>query len=195
MAIILEKGKSINLSLTHVRVELGWSPNTNSEGYDYDLDASAFLLGKTRKLQDTNFFVFYNNPSSPDKSVISSGDDLTGEDGETLDIYLDKTHSTVMEILFVVSIYKGEERCQNFGQIKGAFMSLSNADSGEEIARFNLTDDYSNETAVEFGRLIRNNEKWSFEAIGIGTVGGMQAITNKYQLSQSQINNTCKVAT
>ena len=185
MAISLEKGQRIEIGLSKVSVGLGWDPNEGS-GYDFDLDASAFMLGSNKKLPKDEFFVFYNNQKSPDGSVESTGDDLTGGnsdggDDETLNVDLTKVDSQVQEIIFTATIYKAEERRQNFGQVRNSYIRIYNSITNEEIARYDLDEDFSIETAVEFGRLYRRNGEWKFEAMGIGNEGGLQALVNKYQ--------------
>ena len=182
--INLEKGQRIEISLKKVGVGLGWDPNTGT-GYDFDLDASAFMLGSNKKLPQDEFFVFYNNPKSPDGAVESSGDDLTGGnsdggDDETLFVDLSKVDSRIQEILFTVTIHKAEERHQNFGQVHNSYIRIYNAANDEEIAKYDLDEDFSVETAVEFGRLYRRGSEWKFEAMGIGYKGGLQYFVNKY---------------
>lgn len=185
MAISLEKGQRIEIGLSKVSVGLGWDPNEGS-GFDFDLDASAFMLGSDKKLPKDEFFVFYNNQKSPDGAVESTGDDLTGGnsdggDDETLNVDLTKVDSQVQEIVFTATIYKAEERRQNFGQVRNSYIRIYNSITNEEIARYDLDEDFSIETAVEFGRLYRRNGEWKFEAMGIGNKGGLQALVNKYQ--------------
>ena len=185
MAISLEKGQRIEIGLSKVSVGLGWDPNEGS-GFDFDLDASAFLLGGNKKLPKDEFFVFYNNQKSPDGAVESTGDDLTGGnsdggDDETLNVDLAKVDPQVQEIIFTATIYKAEERKQNFGQVRNSYIRIYNSITNEEIARYDLDEDFSIETAVEFGRLYRRNGEWKFEAMGIGNKGGLQALVNKYQ--------------
>lgn len=185
MAISLEKGQRIEIGLSKVSVGLGWDPNEGS-GFDFDLDASAFMLGSNKKLPKDEFFVFYNNQKSPDGAVESTGDDLTGGnsdggDDETLNVDLAKVDSQVQEIIFTATIYKAEERKQNFGQVRNSYIRIYNSITNEEIARYDLDEDFSIETAVEFGRLYRRNGEWKFEAMGIGNKGGLQALVNKYQ--------------
>ena len=185
MAISLEKGQRIEIGLSKVSVGLGWDPNEGS-GFDFDLDASAFMLGANKKLPKDEYFVFYNNQKSPDGSVESTGDDLTGGnsdggDDETLNVDLTKVDPQVQEIIFTATIYKAEERMQNFGQVRNSYIRIYNSITNEEIARYDLDEDFSIETAVEFGRLYRRNGEWKFEAMGIGNKGGLQALVNKYQ--------------
>lgn len=184
MAINLQKGQRIEIGLQKVGVGLGWDPN-ESTGYDFDLDASAFMLGENKKLPADEFFVFYNNQKSPDGAVESSGDDLTGGnsdggDDETLTVELSKVDSRVTEILFTVTIHDAENRRQNFGQVRNSYIRIYNAVTNEEIAKYDLDEDFSIETAVEFGRLYRRNGEWKFEAIGNGYKGGLEYFVNKY---------------
>ncbi len=185
MAIVLEKGQRIGIGLSKVSVGLGWDPNEGS-GFDFDLDASAFMLESNKKIPNDNYFIFYNNPKSPDGAVESTGDDTTGGnsdggDDETLNVDLQKVDSSIQEILFVATIYKADERKQNFGQVRNSYIRIYNSITNEEIARYDLDEDFSVETAVEFGRLYRRGEEWKFEAMGIGNRGGLQALVNKYQ--------------
>lgn len=185
MAISLEKGQRIEIGLSKVSVGLGWDPNEGS-GFNFDLDASAFMLGSDKKLPKDEFFVFYNNQKSPDGAIESTGDDLTGGnsdggDDETLNVDLAKVDPQVQEIIFTATIYKAEERRQNFGQVRNSYIRIYNSITNEEIARYDLDEDFSIETAVEFGRLYRRNDEWKFEAMGIGNKGGLQALVNKYQ--------------
>ncbi len=185
MAISLEKGQRIEIGLSKVSVGLGWDPNEGT-GFDFDLDASAFMLGSNKHIPSDNFFVFYNNQKSPDGAVESTGDDLTGGnsdggDDETLNVDLAKVNPQVQEIIFTATIYKAEERKQNFGQVRNSYIRIYNSITNEEIARYDLDEDFSIETAVEFGRLYRRGSEWKFEAMGIGNKGGLQALVNKYQ--------------
>lgn len=184
--INLEKGQRISMDkgLTLVGVGLGWDPNQGT-GYDFDLDASAFMLGANGKIPADEYFVFYNNQKSPDGAVESTGDDLTGGnsdggDDETLNVDLTKVDPQVQEILFTATIYKADERRQNFGQVRNSYIRIYNAVTNEEIARYDLDEDFSIETAVEFGRLYRHNGGWKFEAIGNGNKAGLQGLVDKY---------------
>ena len=183
MAIELEKGQRIGIKLEKVGVGLGWDPNEGS-GDDFDLDASAFMLGENHKLPRDEFFVFYNNLKSPDGAVESMGDGRTGGssdgDDETLNVDLSKVDPRVTEIIFTATIYKAAERRQNFGQVHNSYIRLYNAITNEEIARYDLDEDFSIETAIEFGRIYRRGSEWRFEALGLGHKGGMQALVDKY---------------
>lgn len=179
--INLEKGQRISMDkgLSLVGVELGWNPNEGT-GFDFDLDASAFMLGENGQIPEQEFFVFYGNQKAPDSSVESTGDDLIGGEGETLNVDLTKVSSQIKEIIFTATIYKTEERRQNFGQVRNSYIRIYDAKTNTEIARYDLDEDFSVETAVEFGRLYRHNGEWKFEAIGNGNKGGLQALVNKY---------------
>jgi len=183
MAINLTKGQRIEIGLSKVGVGLGWDPNEGT-GFDFDLDASAFMLGENKKLPKEEFFVFYNNQKSPDGAVESSGDDLTGGnsdgDDETLTVDLKKVDPKIQEILFTVTIHDFEARRQNFGQVRNSFIRIYNSQTNEEIAKYELDEDFSVETAVEFGRLYKRNGEWKFEAMGIGYKGGLQYFVDKY---------------
>lgn len=135
MAITLEKGQRIGIGLSKVSVGLGWDPNEGS-GFDFDLDASAFMLGNNKKIPNDNYFIFYNNPKSPDGAVESTGDDTTGGnsdggDDETLNVDLQKVDSSIQEILFVATIYKADERKQNFGQVRNSYIRIYNSITNE----------------------------------------------------------------
>ncbi len=183
MAINLTKGQRIEIGLSKVGVGLGWDPNEGT-GFDFDLDASAFMLGENKKIPKDEFFVFYNNPKSPDGAVESSGDDLTGGssdgDDETLTVDLAKVDSKIQEIIFTVTIHDFEARKQNFGQVRNSFIRIYNAQSNQEIAKYELDEDFSIEAAVEFGRLYKKGGEWKFEAMGVGYKGGLEYFLNKY---------------
>jgi tellurium resistance protein TerD len=183
MTINLQKGQRVTVSLEQVGVGLGWEANASS-GPEYDLDASAFLLGQNQKLPTDAFFVFYGNQSSPDKAVASSGDDRVGGghgDNETLTVDLSKVDVRVQEIVICVSIYDAVPRRQNFGQVRNSYVRLYDLASKAEIAKYELEEDFSVETAVELGRLYRRDGGWRFEAMGRGYRGGLQELVSKYQ--------------
>ena len=144
-------------------VGLGWDPEDN--GQPFDLDASAFMLGADGQLVDEPFFVFYNNPASPEGAVMSSGDDRTGDSSDGGD---DET--------FAVTIHEAEERGQNFGQVRNSFIRVYDLDTLEEIARFNLGEDFTSETGVQAGRLYRDGSTWHFEALGLGVKGVLEEL-------------------
>lgn len=183
MAINLTKGQRVDVGLQKAGIGLGWNPNTQASANPYDLDASAFMLGENGKLVSSDFFVFYNQPTSPDGAVASSGDNRDGEgdgDDETLIASLDKVDQRVAEIVVVVTIHEAAERRQNFGQVRNAFIRIYDVSSGEEMCKYELDEDFSTESAVEFGRLYRRGTAWKFEAIGRGHNGGLEGLLNQY---------------
>jgi tellurium resistance protein TerD len=194
MAINLIKGQRIEIGLSKVGVGLGWDPNEGT-GFDFDLDASAFMLGGNRKIPKDEYLIFYNNlcgrghqGDECEKNgctegifgVKSSGDDTAGDDGETLMVDLTKVPSEIQEIVFTVTIHEHDIRKQNFGQVRNSFIRIYNAQNNQEIAKYELDEDFSVETAVEFGRLYKHNSEWKFEAMGIGYKGGLQYFVDKY---------------
>jgi len=181
--INLEKGQRVNVDLPKFTIGLGWDTNTSSTGSAFDLDASVFILGENKKLISDEHLVFYNNLQSPDGSVIHTGDNLDGEgdgDDESIKIDLTSITSQATEIVIVVTIHKADERKQNFGQVHNSFIRVFNTDTQEEILKYELEEDFSVETAVEFGRIYKKNGQWKFEAIGVGQKGGLQEYLNKY---------------
>lgn len=181
--INLEKGQRINVDFQNFSVGLGWDTNQSDTGQDFDLDASAFILGENKKILSDEYFVFYNNLKSPDEAVEHTGDNLTGEgegDDESIRIDLSKINSRATEICFVVTIHKADERRQNFGQVRNSFIRIYKTNTGEETAKYELEEDFSVETAVEFGRLYKRNGTWKFEAVGIGYKQGLESFLNKY---------------
>lgn len=184
MAINLTKGQRINIGLQKVGVGLGWDPNEAS-GQDYDLDASAFMLGSNGKLPTDSHFIFFNNKLSPDGAVEGADDDMTGGssegDDETITVDLGRVAQEIQEIVFTVSIYEYDVRKQNFGQVRNSFIRIYDLLTDDEIAKYELDEDFSTESAIEFGRLYRRDGAWKFEAIGRGYQGGLATLVNKYQ--------------
>lgn len=182
MAINLEKGQRQSIDAPKFTVGLGWDSNSSSTGEGFDLDASVFLVGANGKLPNDNHFVYYNNLKSPDQAVIHTGDNLTGDgdgDDEKIQIDLSKIASEVNEISFVVTIHHADTRRQNFGQIRNSFIRILDQ-SNVELVKYELDEDFSIETAVEFGRIYKRNDEWKFEAVGVGMKGGLQDYLNKY---------------
>lgn len=183
MAINLAKGQRVDVGLSKIGIGLGWDPNTKG-GQDFDLDASAFMLGGNKKVPADEYLVFYNNPSSPDGSLKHSGDDRTGGnsdgDDEVIQVNLAKVNPAVSEIIFVVTIHEADVRKQNFGQVRNSFIRIFDEANGEEIAKYELDEDFSIETSVEFGRLYKRDNKWRFEAMGVGHRGGLQQFVDRY---------------
>jgi len=229
MAIILEKGKSHDLSISKLRIGLGWEPNEDKSDYPYDLDVSAFMLGSNNKIPSDDFLVFYNSekrvspknlmvfehpnaskypsfiddngeevsshenwrrstrPVDPDFSVYGSIDDMEGEvsdggDDETMNIDLKKVASHINQIIIAVSIYEFSKRRQNFGQVDDSYISIYNevSNSSETIYKYELNEDFSSCSAIEFVKIYRIGTQWKVEAIGIGHNGGLQDLINSY---------------
>ena len=183
MAINLQKGQRVAIGLQHLTVGLGWDPAETGE--DFDLDATACMLGENKKIPREEFFVYYNNQKSADGACESTGDDRTGgnsEEGDDEQIIIDltKVDPRIKSIVFSASIYEADKRKQNFGQVQNSYIRICNSVSGEELCKYELCEDFSIETAIEFGRLYLHNGEWKFEATGIGHKGGLQCIVEKY---------------
>lgn len=182
MAINLEKGQRQSIAAPKFTVGLGWDANASNTGEAFDLDVSIFILGNNAKLVNENYFVFYNNLKSPDGAVEHTGDNLTGDgDGDDEKIVVDfsKIAADVAEICFVVTIHHADTKRQNFGQIRNSFIRIVDTNN-TELVKYELDEDFSIETAVEFGRLYKRNDEWKFEAVGAGMKGGLQDFLNKY---------------
>lgn len=182
MAINLEKGQRQNIAAPKFTVGLGWDTNSSNTGEAFDLDVSIFILGNNAKLVNDNYFVFYNNLKSPDGSVEHTGDNLTGAgdgDDEKIVVDLSRISPEVSEICFVVTIHQADTRRQNFGQIRNSFIRIVDTNN-TELVKYELDEDFSIETAVEFGRIYKRNDEWKFEAVGAGMKGGLQDFLNKY---------------
>ena len=183
MGVSLSKGGNVSLTkeapgLTAVTVGLGWDVRTTT-GADFDLDASALMLDTSGKVLSDQHFVFYNNLQSPDGSVQHTGDNLTGEgegDDEQIKVNLAAVPAEVDKIVFPVSIHEAEARQQSFGQVRNAFIRVVNQANDSEIARYDLTEDASTETAMIFGELYRRNGEWKFRAVGQGYASGLRGI-------------------
>ncbi|GAA2159959.1 TerD family protein [Actinomadura napierensis] len=183
MGVSLAKGGNVSLTkaapnLTAVTVGLGWDVRATT-GADFDLDASALLLAATGKVMSDQHFVFFNNLKSPDGSVEHTGDNLTGEgegDDESINVDLTGVPQECDRIVFPVSIYDADNRQQNFGQVRNAFIRIVNRADGSELARFDLTEDASTETAMVFGELYRHGAEWKFRAVGQGYASGLAGI-------------------
>ncbi|CAA9201642.1 TerD family protein [Flavobacterium collinsii] len=183
MAINLQKGQRENINAPKFTIGLGWDTNSSSTGSGFDLDASVFILGDNRKIISDSHFVFYNNLTSPDDAVIHTGDNLTGDgdgDDEQVKIDLTKINSAVKEICVVVTIHDAENRKQNFGQVRNSFIRIVDDSNNSEMVKYELEEDFSIETAVEFGRIYNKDGQWKFEAIGVGMKGGLEDYLNKY---------------
>jgi stress response protein SCP2 len=192
MGIQLKKGERLNLAqispnLTKVAIALGWEIPTElnlsgSNPQSYELDASVFALGSEGKIPDEKYFVFYNNSHSPDGAIAHCGNNPTRQTNGNEEIYVDlaKITPAVEEMIFVVTIHQGQARNQNFSQISNPFIRLCDRETGTELARYDLTEAFSEETAVEFGRLYKKDAGWRFQAVGQGYKAGLQSFVDKY---------------
>ena len=184
MAINLQKGQRESINAPKFTIGLGWDTNSSSTGSAFDLDASVFILGENGKLISDQHFIFYNNLKSPNETVIHTGDNLTGDgdgDDEQILVDLSKIESTANEICIVITIHEAEQRNQNFGQVRNSFIRIADSNTNEDLLKYELEEDFSIETAVEFGRIYKRNGTWKFEAVGAGMKGGLQDYLNKYQ--------------
>ena len=187
MAISLTKGQNVSLSKTdpnlkNVLVGLGWDTRS-TDGQDFDLDTSVFMATENGKVPSDRHFIFYNQLVSPCGGVEHTGDNLTGDgdgDDESVIVQLDKVESNIKSLFITVTIHDAEARRQNFGQVSNAFVRIVNNDTGDEIVRFDLSEDYSTETAMVFGEIYRHNGEWKFRAIGQGYAGGLYALCKQY---------------
>ncbi|MBB5933936.1 TerD family protein [Streptomyces zagrosensis] len=190
MGVSLSKGGNVSLSkeapgLTAVIVGLGWDVRTTT-GTDYDLDASALLCNDSGKVASDQHFVFYNNLTSPDGSVEHTGDNLTGEgegDDEAVKVNLAAVPADITKIAFPVSIHDAESRGQSFGQVRNAFIRVVNQADNVELARYDLSEDASTETAMVFGELYRHGTEWKFRAVGQGYASGLAGIASDFGVS------------
>jgi tellurium resistance protein TerD len=187
MGVSLSKGGNVSLTkeapgLTAVVVGLGWDVRTTT-GADFDLDASALMVGSSGKILSDQHFIFFNNLKSPDGSVEHTGDNLTGEgegDDEQIKVNLASVPAEVDRIVVTVSIYDAEARGQSFGQVRNAFIRVVNQADDREIARYDLSEDASTETAMIFGEVYRNNTEWKFRAVGQGYSSGLAGIARDF---------------
>ena len=191
MAVNLSKGQRISLEkvapgLSEVFVGLGWDTNITDTGGDFDIDASVFLVGSNEKLVSDNHFIFYNNLTSPDanKSVEHLGDNRTGAgegDDEVIKVNLKQVPPEVNKIVMTVTIHDAKEKQQNFGQVQNAFVRVVNAENSKEVVRYDLTEEFSIETALIMAELYRKDGEWRVNAVGAGYQGGLQALLDRYQ--------------
>jgi len=190
MAVSLSKGGNVSLSkeapgLKAAVVGLGWDVRA-TDGADFDLDASVFILGDGGKVRSDSDFVFYNNAKSADGTVEHTGDNRTGEgegDDEQVKINLEGIAADVKRLVFAVTIHEAESRKQNFGQVQNAFIRVTNQDGGAEITRYDLSEDFSTETALIFGEVYRSDDEWKFKAVGQGYAGGLAALARDHGIN------------
>ncbi len=190
MAVSLKKGQRVSLEkvapgLSQAFIGLGWDIKATDTGYDFDLDASVFLLGSNEKIISDNHFIFYNNTGSPDPdtSVLYTGDNLTGAgegDDEVIKVNFKKVPPEIKKIIVAVTIHEAEERGQNFGQVENAFVRLVDEQTKQEAIRYDLTEDYSTETALIMAEMYRKDGDWRLNAVGSGYQGGLKALLDRY---------------
>jgi tellurium resistance protein TerD len=190
MGISLSKGGNISLSKTdptlkNVIVGLGWDARP-TEGMDFDLDASAFMVKEDGKVRSDGDFIFYNQTKSGCGSVEHTGDNRTGAgegDDEVIIVLLDKVPADIHRIVFTVTIHEADLRKQNFGQVSRAFVRIVNKDTNNEVTRYDLSEDASIETAMVFGEIYRHSGEWKFRAVGQGYAGGLAALARQYGIN------------
>ena len=190
MGVSLQKGGNVSLDkaapgMTKILIGLGWDERT-TDGAEFDLDASLFLLNSQGKARGDSDFIFYNKLTSDCGSVVHQGDNRTGEgdgDDEAIKIDLSKVPAEVNKVAITVTIHDAQSSNQNFGQVANAFMRVVNDENNEEIARYDLSEDYSVETAMIFGEIYRHNGEWKFKAIGQGYEGGLKALASGYGIN------------
>ncbi|MDM1714723.1 TerD family protein [Pseudomonas sp. 165] len=187
MAVSLQKGSNVSLSkeapgLSEVIVGLGWDPRV-TDGTEFDLDASIFITGENGKVLNDNSFIFYNNKTSQDGSVEHLGDNRSGAgegDDEQVNVKLTGLAADVKKLVFAVTIHEAEGRKQSFGQVGNAYIRVVNKADGKELARYDLSEDASTETAMIFGELYRHNDEFKFKAIGQGFAGGLKPLAEAH---------------
>jgi tellurium resistance protein TerD len=190
LAISLSKGQKVDLTktnpgLTNVTVGLGWDTNKYDGGNAFDLDTSVFLLGDNGKVGSDSDFIFYNNTTGGNGSVVHTGDNRTGDgsgDDEQVTVDLTNVPANIQRITFTITIHEAEERNQNFGQVSNAYVRILKGNSNEELIRYDLGEDFSIETALVVGELYRHNGEWKFSAIGSGFQGGLAALATNFGL-------------
>lgn len=190
MAITLKKGQKIDLtkgnpSLKNLKLGLGWDINSFDSGYDYDLDVSIFMVGKSGRVERDEDFIFYNNLKHISGSIEHLGDNRTGEgdgDDEEILVALDKIPNHIERIAVTVTIYEAQERRQNFGQVNNSYVRVLNSDNEQEVLRYDLGEEFSIETAITVCEIYRHNGEWKFSAVGSGFEGGLESLCKNYGL-------------
>jgi tellurium resistance protein TerD len=187
MAVSLTKGGNVSLSkevqnLREILIGLGWDARS-TDGADFDLDASLFMLAENGKIRTDSDFIFYNNLKSSDGSVEHTGDNRTGAgegDDEAIKVNLPKVPADVSRLVVGVTIHEADARKQNFGMVSNAFIRIVNLADNKEIARYDLSEDASIETAMIFGEIYRNGAEWKFKAVGQGYKGGLGPLAKSF---------------
>jgi len=184
MGINLSKGQKIAIGQTNLTIGLGWTPNVGTNSA-FDLDCSVFLLDANKMIPTENHFIYYNNLKSPDNAVQHSGDDKTGAnsaggDDEQIKIDVNILDENIQELLFVVTINDAQARSQNFGMVRGSYIRIVDTITGVEVAKYELDEDFSIETSIEFGRLYKRDGVWKFDASGVGYKEDLAFFVQKY---------------
>ena len=187
MSVSLSKGGNVSLSkeepgIESITVGLGWDARS-TDGSDFDLDASCFMLNASGKVRSDSDFIFYNNLKSNCGSVVHTGDNRTGEgdgDDEAINVELSQVPADVAKLAFTVTIHEADQRRQNFGMVSNAFIRIVNKKTGREVARFDLSEDASTNTAMIFGEVYRHNNEWKFRAVGQGYDGGLGPLARNF---------------
>ena len=190
MGVSLNKGGNVSLSkeapgLNRILIGLGWDTRA-TDGADYDLDASLFMLSADGRVRSDADFIFYNNLKSSDGSVEHTGDNLTGEgegDDEAIKVTVTSVPTDVDKLVVAVTIHDAQTRGQNFGQVENAFIRIVNDENNVEIARYDLSEDASVETAMIFGEVYRHGDEWKFRAVGQGYTGGLGPLAQSYGIN------------
>ncbi len=190
MGVSLNKGGNVSLSkeapgLNRILIGLGWDTRA-TDGADYDLDASLFMLNAEGRVRSDSDFIFYNNLTSTDGSVEHTGDNLTGEgegDDEAIKVTVTAVPADVDKLVVAVTIHDAQNRGQNFGQVENAFIRIVNDENNVEIARYDLSEDASVETAMIFGEVYRHGDEWKFRAVGQGYTGGLGPLAQSYGIN------------
>ncbi|WP_424767605.1 TerD family protein [Paenibacillus sp. sgz302251] len=188
MPVNLSKGQKVDLTksnpgLTKISVGLGWDVNKYDGGSQFDLDATAFCLNASGKVNSEKEFIFYNNRSNSNGSVVSSGDNQSGEgagDDEVIKIKLAEVPADTQKVAFCITIHDAAQKNQNFGQVANAYVRVVNEDTGVELIRYDLGEDFSVETAVVVGEIYRHNSEWKFSAVGSGYQNGLAGLCNDF---------------
>lgn len=188
MSVILSKGEKVELtkgnpSLSKIMVGLGWDTNQYDGETDFDLDASVFLLKNNGRVGNDKDFVFYGNLTHVSQSIVHTGDNRTGEgdgDDEVIKVDLSKVPDEYSQISVVVTIYEAEKRLQNFGMVSNAYIRLVDENNGEEILRYDLSEDFSTQTALVIGEIYKYNGEWKFKAVGSGYNGGLSQLCSMF---------------
>jgi tellurium resistance protein TerD len=187
MAVSLQKGGNVSLSkeapgLQGIRVGLGWDTRV-TDGSAFDLDASVFILDAGGKVRSDSDFIFYNNKNGAAGAVTHMGDNTTGEgagDDEVVEVKLVNLTAEISKLAFAVTIHEADSRRQNFGMVTNAYIRVVNEGNNTEIARYDLSEDASTETAMVFGELYRHGDEWKFKAIGQGFAGGLGPLAKSF---------------